>query len=102
MMSKIAHYHRSKRFISQMTTVLRALQFSMNLGVTNVVAGFPIKQTPGAAINQGAAKQLLGNSDMIIPDNEAVQLFIHFYKLLFLGSNFAQKMLKLQIDKQEK
>ena len=56
MMSKIAHYHRSKRFISQMTTVLRALQFSMNLGVTNVVAGFPIKQTPGAAINQGAAK----------------------------------------------
>ena len=42
------------------------------------------------------------NNDMVIPDTEAVQLFINLYKLLFLGSKFAQKMLKLQIDKQDK
>lgn len=34
MMSKVQYYYRSKRFISQMTTVLRALQFSMNMGTT--------------------------------------------------------------------
>lgn len=34
MMSKIKVYHRSKRFISQMTTILRALQFSMNMGLS--------------------------------------------------------------------
>ena len=33
MMSKIKQYYKSKRFISQMTTVLRALQFSMNLNI---------------------------------------------------------------------
>lgn len=32
MMTKIRTYHRSKRFVSQLTTILRALQFSMNLG----------------------------------------------------------------------
>ena len=30
MMGKIHLYHRSKRFVSQMTTIMRALQFSLN------------------------------------------------------------------------
>lgn len=33
-----------------------------------------------------------------IPDNEAIGLFINFYKLLFLGTDFAKKMLKIQIE----
>mmetsp|Transcript_1875 Transcript_1875/g.2583 ORF Transcript_1875/g.2583 Transcript_1875/m.2583 type:complete len:108 (-) Transcript_1875:3100-3423(-) len=46
MMAKIHTYHRSKRFISQMTTVLRALQFSMNLGT--YAGAQPIKEGPGS------------------------------------------------------
>jgi len=36
---------------------------------------------------------------MILPDNEAIVLFVCFYKLLFLGSDFAHKMLKIRLEK---
>lgn len=45
MMSKIRTYHRSKRFVSQLTTILRALQFSMNLGYNGTAnSQFPGQQ----------------------------------------------------------
>lgn len=43
-MGKVRHNYRSRRFISQMTTVLRALQFSLNLGKNENLT------QPGAAV----------------------------------------------------
>ena len=77
-----------------MTTVLRALQFSMNLGTYQGVLGQPIKQGPGNSGGAAATKSL----EIIIPDNDVVSLFISFYKLMFLGSKFAQKMLKIKLE----
>jgi hypothetical protein len=37
-----------------------------------------------------------------INDNEAVRLFLNFYKLLFLGSPFAEKMLNIKIEENTK
>lgn len=36
--------------------------------------------------------------ESLIPDNEVISLCINFYKLMFLGSKFAQKMLKIKVD----
>jgi len=33
-----------------------------------------------------------------IPDPDAIKLFLNLYKLLFLGSPFAQKMLNIKIE----
>jgi len=44
-------------------------------------------------------KQIGAWSELKLPDNEALPLFISFYKLLFLGSKFARKMLKIKIEK---
>ena len=44
-------------------------------------------------------KQANGWGDLKLPDNEALLLFLNFYKLLFLGSKFARKMLKIKIEK---
>jgi hypothetical protein len=33
-----------------------------------------------------------------INDSECVKLFVNFYKLLFLGSPFAEKMLNIKIE----
>lgn len=63
---------RSKRFISTLTTVIRALQLSMN--------------------------QVMINQKSVINDNESIKLFLHFYKLLFLGSPFAEKMLHIKFE----
>lgn len=63
---------RSKRFISTLTTVIRALQLSMN--------------------------QVMTNQKSVINDNESIKLFLHFYKLLFLGSPFAEKMLHIKFE----
>jgi len=39
---------------------------------------------------------------MLLQDNIAVTLFINFYKLLFLGTEFSRKMLKLQVVEESK
>jgi len=36
----------------------------------------------------------------MLADNDAIVLFICFYKLMFLGTKFSQKMLKLQLEKE--
>jgi hypothetical protein len=38
------------------------------------------------------------SNEIIIPDNEVISLFIGFYKLMFLGSKFASKMLKIKVE----
>ena len=71
-MRKIQFNFRSKRFISTLTTVIRALQLSMN--------------------------EMLTNQKLLITDNECIKLFLQFYKLLFLGSPFAEKMLHIKFE----
>jgi len=71
-MRKIPYNYRSKRFVSTLTTVIRALQLSLN--------------------------EMLTNQKLVITDNECVKLFLHFYKLLFLGSSFAEKMLHIKFE----
>ena len=72
LMRKIHLNFRSKRFISTLTTVIRALQLSMN--------------------------QVMTNQKIVINDNESIKLFLHFYKILFLGSPFAEKMLHIKFE----
>jgi hypothetical protein len=71
-MRKIQFNFRSKRFISTLTTVIRGLQLSMN--------------------------EMLTNQKLQINDNECIKLFLSFYKLLFLGSIFAEKMLNIKFE----
>ena len=131
LMSKLQAYHRSKRFISQMTTVVRALQCSLNYN-----SGLSSKrlQASKAKASQGeaggvGAEERTGNSpaylpasmagkkgkfgpfgaggqqptgEILLPDNEAIELFVNFYKLLFLGTKFATKMLKITVNPQAK
>jgi hypothetical protein len=103
MMAKIKSLHKSKRFVSQLTTVIRALQFSMNLGVFSD-NNLPISINPGTNVKtsdkQATNEQNSESLELRIPDNEAIALFISFYKLLFLGSKFAKKMLKLKVEKE--
>ena len=42
--------------------------------------------------------EMLTNQKLIINDNECIKLFLHFYKLLFLGSIFAEKMLHIKFE----
>lgn len=35
---------------------------------------------------------------MKIPDNEVIALFVNFYKLLFLGTPFSRKVLKIKLE----
>ena len=37
------------------------------------------------------------SGQILLPDADAVQLFINFYKLLFLGSKFSKRMLKIDV-----
>ena len=60
----------------------------------------PIAPVPGAK-GKISDKSSLGGVQSVglkIPDNEAIVMFISFYKLLFLGSKFAKKMLKLKLE----
>lgn len=71
--------------------------------VTEVLGG--AKQQPGMAATASAKKKLLwpkgadkaaqSTGEIILADNDAIVLFICFYKLMFLGTKFSQKMLKL-------
>ena len=69
-MNRVNTNYKSKKFISFLTTVIRALQFTMNEN---------FKLT-------------------VLNDNDAVKLFLHFYKLLFLGTPFAEKMLQISLE----
>jgi hypothetical protein len=96
-MGKMQTYHKSKRFVSQMTTVIRALQYSMNLGayqgqISNIKTGNEESNNK----NNNVSFQLK------IPDTEVISLFIQFYKLMFLGTRFSKKMLKIMVDKNAK
>jgi hypothetical protein len=64
-MIKITSSYKSKKYISVLTTIIRALQFTMS---------------EGTKINT-------------LNDNDAGVMFMHFYKILFLGTQFATKML---------
>ena len=39
---------------------------------------------------------------VVVNDTEAVKLFLSFYKLLFLGSQFAEKMLNIKLEETSK
>lgn len=78
-MRKIQFSFRSKRYISTLTTLMRALQLSMNDLLTN---------NPGVK--------------SVVSDNESIKLFLNFYKLLFLGSHFAEKMLHIKFEEKKK
>lgn len=41
------------------------------------------------------------NQKLQINDNECIKLFLNFYKLLFLGSPFAEKMLNIKFEEQK-
>ena len=69
-MRKINQNFKSKRFISFLTTVLRALQLSLSDN-TKIVQ---------------------------INDTETIKLYINFYKLLYLGTPFAEKMLNIKLE----
>ena len=45
--------------------------------------------------------ELFSNQKLKINDNESIKLFLNFYKLLFLGSPFAQKMLNIKFEEQK-
>jgi hypothetical protein len=36
-----------------------------------------------------------------LPDQEAIIMFLHFYKLIFLGTKFAEKVLQIKLKNQE-
>jgi hypothetical protein len=55
-----------------MTTVIRSLHFVMAAGVE-------------------------GKKLRVIPDSEAIILFLHFYKLIFLGTRFTEKVFQIKI-----
>eukprot|EP00347_Sterkiella_histriomuscorum_P021491 403333793 len=69
-MRKIQQNFKSKRYISMLTTIIRALQLSMGEN--------PKIQT--------------------LNDTECIKLYINFYKLLYLGTPFAEKMLNIKLE----
>jgi hypothetical protein len=58
-----------------LTTVVRALQYTMDVAVDS--------------------------KKLRLPDQEAIILFLHFYKLIFLGTKFAEKVLQIKLKNQE-
>lgn len=114
-----------------MTTVVRALQCSLNynsglqskkmqagrakasqgeaggLGAEERPGNSPAFRPAALAANKGklgpfgAGTQPLAG-EIVLPDNEAIELFVNFYKLLFLGTKFATKMLKITLNPQAK
>ena len=71
---KLSQNYRSKRQIIMLTTVVRALQYTMDVAVDS--------------------------KKLRLPDQEAVILFLHFYKLIFLGTKFAEKVLQIKWQNQ--
>jgi hypothetical protein len=71
-MRKLQQNFRSKRHIIMLTTVIRALEFTMNMAVES--------------------------KKLRLPDAEAIILFLNFYKLIFLGTRFAEKVLQIKLQ----
>ena len=42
--------------------------------------------------------EMITNQKLIINDNESIKLFLNFYKIMFLGSPFAEKMLNIKFE----
>jgi hypothetical protein len=42
--------------------------------------------------------EMITNQRLVINDNECIKLFLNFYKVLFLGSPFAEKMLNIKFE----
>ena len=58
-----------------LTTVIRALQYTMEVA--------------------------FDSKKLRLPDQEAIILFLHFYKLVFLGTKFAEKVLQIRLQNSE-
>ena len=41
---------------------------------------------------------MITNQKLVINDNESIKLFLSFYKIMFLGSPFAEKMLNIKFE----
>jgi hypothetical protein len=67
LVKKLAQNYKSKRHIIMLTTVTRALQYTMVIAVES--------------------------KKLRMADQEAIIMFLHFYKLVFLGTKFAEKVL---------
>ena len=57
-----------------LTTVIRAMQYTMDVAVET--------------------------KKLKLPDQEAIILFLNFYKLIFLGTKFAEKVLQIKLQPQ--
>ena len=42
--------------------------------------------------------EMITNQKLVVNDNECIKLFLNFYKILFLGSPFAEKMLNIKFE----
>ena len=71
LMKNIQFTYRSTRSIIMLTTVIRALQYVMD-----------------AAIQHKKIK---------LTDSDAIILFFEFYKLIFLGTKFTEKVLQIRV-----
>lgn len=71
-MRNIQLTYRSTRSIILLTTVIRALQFVMDVAISH-------------------KKVRLADSDAII-------LFFEFYKLIFMGTKFTEKVLQIRVS----
>ena len=58
-----------------LTTVIRALQYTMDIAITS--------------------------QKMKIPDSDAIILFVDFYKLIFLGTKFTERVLQIRLNPKE-
>ena len=65
-MKKLHQTFKSKRSIIMLTTVIRSLQYTLDVAI---------------------------GSKMKIPDSDAIILFVNLYKLIFLGTKFTDKVL---------
>ena len=42
--------------------------------------------------------EMITNQKLVINDNESIKLFLNFYKIMFLGSPFSEKMLNIKFE----
>ena len=76
--------YKSKRAIIMLTTVIRALQYVMEVAIS----------TKKSADGETARPSMTARNTMMkLDDSDAIILFINFYKLIFLGTKFTEKVL---------
>ena len=71
-MKNLQHTFKSKRSIIMLTTVIRALQYTLDVAIAS--------------------------QKMKIPDSDAIILFVNFYKLIFLGTKFTERVLQIRLN----